>query len=106
MFKNISPKEFQEKMQNDGNSVVLDVRTPEEYEEKHIPGSINIDIKEPDFQDKLDELPEDKQYLVYCRSGGRSARACQIMATEGFENLYNLEGGILDWNGEVEEGKG
>lgn len=105
MFQNIDADKFREKTANKDKALILDVRTPEEYADKHIPGSVNINIQDPDFQDKIDELPDDKEYLVYCRSGGRSARACVMMASQGFENLYNLEGGILEWNGEVESGE-
>ncbi len=104
MFQNIDPQTFQKKLKENDQTLLLDVRTPEEYQEKHIPGAININIQDPDFQDKIDELPDDKEYLVYCRSGGRSAKACAIMGTQGFEKLNNLDGGILDWHGETESG--
>lgn len=103
MFKNLDPETFQEKLNQDPNGVLLDVRTPAEYNEKHIPNSVHIDIHNPDFYDKIDELEPDKNYYVYCRSGSRSARACQLMASQGFDGaLYNLDGGILAWNGETE----
>lgn len=104
MFQNIDSKTFQEKIKQNANIFLLDVRTPEEYNEKHIPGALNINIQDPDFQDKIDELPGDKEYLVYCRSGSRSAKACMMMASQGFENLCNLDGGILDWKGETDTG--
>lgn len=102
MFQNIDPQTFQKKLKENDHTLLLDVRTPEEYQEKHIPGAVNINIQDSDFQDKIDELPDNKEYLVYCRSGGRSAKACAIMGTQGFENLNNLDGGILEWQGETE----
>jgi rhodanese-related sulfurtransferase len=103
MFKNLNSEEFQEKLKQDPNGVLLDVRTPDEYNNEHIPNSINIDIHNSDFFDKIDELELDKNYYIYCRSGSRSARACQLMASQGFDGaLYNLQGGILDWSGERE----
>ena len=85
--------------ENEGNSdfVILDVRTPEEYSEGHIEGSINIDYYADDFENSLDELDKEKTYLVYCRSGRRSASARDIMSELGFKNIYNMSGGILDW---------
>lgn len=102
MFENIDAPSFKKKIEDSDQTIVLDVRTPEEYNAGHIPGSYNINIQDPDFMDKIDEFDEHKTYMVYCRSGKRSARACQIMASQGFENLYNLSGGILEWTGEVE----
>ncbi|HWS59680.1 MAG TPA: rhodanese-like domain-containing protein [Flavobacterium sp.] len=84
------------------NSVILDVRTENEYNDGIIPNSINIDIYEGQgFIDKLQELDKSKKYFVYCRSGARSAKACEVMYSLGFEEAYNLEGGILGWNGDI-----
>lgn len=102
MFENINAQSFQHKTEDTENTVILDVRTPQEYQEGHIPGAVNINIQDPDFMDELDELAPDKTYLVYCRSGVRSAKACQMMGSQGFEKLYNLDGGILEWTGNVE----
>lgn len=102
MFENLDAQSFQHKTENTENAVILDVRSPQEYQEGHIPGAVNINIQDPDFMDKLDELATDKTYLVYCRSGVRSAKACHMMGSQGFEHLYNLDGGILEWSGKVE----
>lgn len=104
-FENLTPGTFDEKMKADDNAFLLDVRTPGEYAEKHIPGSTMIDINSADFFDKIEELDKNKNYYVYCRSGGRSARACQAMSEAGFEGkLFNLEGGITAWKGETKSG--
>ncbi|PHN04472.1 rhodanese-like domain-containing protein [Flavilitoribacter nigricans] len=95
-FENISVAEFQQKMSAD-NTVVLDVRTPGEVEAGVIDGALTIDISDPDFQKKIGELDKDKTYLVYCQSGGRSARACEMMSDMGFESLFNLEDGYMAW---------
>lgn len=85
------------------NAHILDVRTPQEFEAGHIPGAQNLDIQQPNlFMDGLAKLAADQHYFVYCRSGARSARACQILAQSGLQNVYNLVGGILEWEGPTE----
>lgn len=96
-FTNVTPEEFAEKM-NDPDSVVLDVRTPQELQEGEIPGYVMINIMSPDFTSAIDELDKEKTYLVYCRSGMRSAEACAVMESMGFVKLHNLSGGIKAWN--------
>lgn len=88
----------------DPSSVILDVRTPEEFEEKHIPGAKLINIREPQaFMEQVQALSKDQSYFIYCRSGTRSAQACQLIDQLGVVETYNLKGGILDWSGEVVE---
>lgn len=99
----LSQEQWTEQLQADDNAIILDVRTEAEVTERKIPNSINIDIhKGQGFIYQLEELDKSKNYYVYCRSGARSGQACNIMNQLGFENAYNLVGGILDWNGEVE----
>ena len=99
----LSQEQWTEQLQADDNAIILDVRTEAEVAERKIPNSINIDIhKGQGFIYQLEELDKSKNYYVYCRSGARSGQACNIMNQIGFENAYNLVGGILDWNGEVE----
>jgi rhodanese-related sulfurtransferase len=99
---NISQEEWWDKIQNDTNGVILDVRTADEWSEGIIPGAINIDIyKGQGFVYSLEELDKSKNYYVYCRSGARSAQACNIMSQLGFATAYNLTGGIMQWDGPV-----
>jgi rhodanese-related sulfurtransferase len=77
--------------------VILDVRTPEEYAGGHIENSVNVDYEAADFRDQVGKLDKSKTYLVYCRSGIRSAAASDIMLEMGFDNIYNMTGGITDW---------
>ena len=99
---NVSQQEWVSRLNEDNNAVVLDVRTDDECAEGIIPNAINIDIyKGQGFIYMLDELDKSKNYYVYCRSGARSSQACSIMNQMGFENTYNLLGGMLEWNGEV-----
>lgn len=81
----------------DTNFVVLDVRTPEEYNNGHIEKALNIDYKSADFQDKIKALDKRKTYLVYCRSGGRSAKSIEIMKNLNLNNLYHLFVGMEKW---------
>jgi rhodanese-related sulfurtransferase len=101
-MKNLSQEEWKQGILNGNNVEILDVRTPDEYEEGHIPNAKNIDIyKGQGFLDEVNELDKSKEYYVYCRSGARSAQACALMQQQGFENTYNLQGGIMEWEGEV-----
>jgi len=75
-------------------TVIIDVRTPVEYAEGHVPGALNIDIASPTFNDEIAALPADQTYVVYCRSGNRSAQAATIMADAGFSDVYNVDAGL------------
>lgn len=98
----LSQEDWKEQLSNDANAFILDVRTPEEVEEGYIPDMTNIDIHlGQGFLDELEKLDKSKSYYVYCRSGARSAQACAIMNSVGIENTYNLEGGFMNWEGEV-----
>ncbi len=96
-YKDISPEEFAELMKKDDH-VVLDVRSPQELSEGEVPGHIMINVFDPTFPNKIAELDKEKAYLLYCRSGGRSSQACNYMAGQGFNEIYNLRGGITAWN--------
>jgi rhodanese-related sulfurtransferase len=100
----LTQEDWSEQLKNDDNSYILDVRTPEEVAEGYIPNSTNIDIYlGQEFLDKIEELDKSKNFYVYCRSGNRSGQACAIMNSIGIENAYNLEGGFMNWEGEVAE---
>lgn len=95
-------EEWLSQYEADENAVILDVRTENECDEGIIANAINIDIYEGQgFIQKLEALDKSKNYYVYCRSGARSAKACEVMESLGFEHTHNLLGGILGWNGEV-----
>jgi len=99
---NISQQEWWEGTQENTDAVILDVRTTDEWNDGIIPGAINIDIyKGQGFITALEELDKSKTYYVYCRSGARSAQACNIMNQLGFEKALNLTGGIMQWEGPV-----
>ena len=95
-FQSIAPEEALERLENEEGIVLLDVRTPAEYAEGHIPGSLLIPL-----QTLAQEAPEqltDKEapIFVYCRSGRRSIEAAEILVEQGYTQVYDL-GGIIDW---------
>jgi rhodanese-related sulfurtransferase len=96
MFRNLTPDEF-EKGIAQADAIIIDVRTPMEYNEGHIKNAKLIDISDSDFESQIEKLDKSKAYYVYCRSGGRSSSASQIMIEKGFTKVYNLRGGIIAW---------
>ncbi len=96
VFQTIDVTAF-EKLRADKKNVVLDVRTPKEFEAGHIPGAVNMDVNSPDFPEKVAKLDKSKTYLVHCAAGVRSAKACDKMSKLDFPRLYNLEGGFRAW---------
>lgn len=100
-YQNISQEEFL-KLQQQPNTIVIDVRTPGEISQGIIKGaSVFADFNAGQFETVLPQLDTSKTYLVYCRSGARSSNAAEIMARTGFTKVYNLAGGINDWTGEI-----
>ena len=95
--QNIGLGEFEE-LRKQTDSIVLDVRTPKEIAAGAIPNHVAIDVSAPDFKERVAKLDPSNTYLVYCRSGMRSAKACRIMSKLGFQSLYNFKGGITAWN--------
>ncbi len=80
--------------------VILDVRTPEEFQSGHIPGAINIDLRNDAFEDEIKKLDREKTYLVYCRTGRRTKQAVSIMQELGFTHLLRIDGDITGWRAE------
>jgi rhodanese-related sulfurtransferase len=99
---NLSPEEFAEGVKTHSDAIILDVRTPEEFNSGHLPGAVNINIQGYDFHEQIEDLDASRPYYVYCRSGARSATACRYMQSKGFTDVHNLLGGILAWEGEVQ----
>lgn len=100
-YHNIRSGELQEILKKDKKAQLLDVRSPGEFQSGHIPKSRNVNVMTPNFKSQIQSLDKSKTYYVYCRSGMRSAKACKIMAKEGFENVHNLKGGVMGWNGKL-----
>lgn len=96
-YINIDKFELKNILESNEDYLLLDIRTKEEFDEQKIDGAINIPLTELLFNiDDIDEY-RDKKVVVYCRSGHRSITACNLLSIEGFEVLYNLEKGIIDY---------
>lgn len=98
----ISVEEMQELVHLEDMQLV-DVRTPAEYNEGHVPNAQNIDFWGENFDAKIDELDKTKPIIVYCKSGGRSAKCALKLAAKGFEKIYDLKGGFSQWKLEKKE---
>ena len=77
--------------------LVLDVRTKEEVDQGMLPGAVNIDFLQEDFSSKVSTINKNQKVLVYCKVGGRSKKAADILVKKGFKQVYNLEGGYDLW---------
>ena len=97
-YRNIGAEEFDSLLKIDGY-VLIDVRPESEQVEGVIEGFITLNFFDPNFPTALESLDKSKNYLVHCRSGNRSGKACEMMESMGFTGeLYNLDGGIRAWN--------
>lgn len=85
---------FLTKYKDTPNAVLLDVRTPSEFNSGHINMAINIDYENPNFETEVQKMDTSKTYFVYCRSGNRSAKAVAIMRKNNIKNIYELQGGV------------
>lgn len=93
----VDSNKFEQQMK-ESSSQIVDVRTPEEFEEGHITNAVNMNVTGDDFEKQIESLDKEKPVMVYCKSGGRSARAASILKDKGFKNVYDLDGGIIGWN--------
>lgn len=103
-YRQVNAEEAATMMEEESGYIILDVRTAQEYSEKHIPGAINIPNETIGTED-IPELPDKEQLiLVYCRSGNRSKQASEKLVKLGYTNIVEL-GGINDWTGETVSGE-
>jgi len=96
LYKTISIDEAYEKF-TAKSAVFIDVRTAQEYDAGHIPGAVLIDVNSDSFDEMIKKLDKNAVYVVYCRSGIRSARASERMNSFGIKNVYNFSGGFGAW---------
>ncbi|MEL6923817.1 MAG: rhodanese-like domain-containing protein [Bacteroidota bacterium] len=99
-LNNLSPVAFRQMLEQSEDAILIDVRTPAEFATGHIEGAINIDYLGDGFWEKMETLPVEKTYFVYCRTHRRSTRACTLMANGGFDRsrIYNMNGGYSEWS--------
>jgi len=93
---NIPPLEAKAYLENE-KPVLIDIRTTDEYAAGHLENSAQMDYYAPEFRDKLSKLDKNAKYLIYCRSGKRSAAALKIMQDLGFSDIHDIAGGITAW---------
>ena len=89
-----------EKKMSAPNVQLIDVRTPEEFAEGHLPKAVNIDVNSDDFETKVTSLDKEQPVMVYCKMGGRSAKAAEKLKELGFKNITDLDGGFSNWSNE------
>jgi rhodanese-related sulfurtransferase len=97
VIKNIEPAELKTALDNN-NIQLVDVRTPNEFKSGHINKALNINYYNQDFSTQIGKLNKSKPIYVYCRSGVRSKYSSEILKKIGFKTIYNLKGGVLNWN--------
>ena len=100
-FTNMKAVEAAKILKDNSNAVVLDIRTPAEFNEGHIPNAVNIDYKADSFESELGKLDRDATYVMHCRSGRRSANSFETFKKLGFKNIIHMDAGILGWEEEL-----
>lgn len=103
VLENVTPQEAFTLIQDNRDNpdfVIIDVRTADEVVDGYIENAINIDFYSAVFRDELDRLDKDKTYLIYCRSGNRSGQALSIMDGLDFREVYDVSGGMIEWEAE------
>ena len=97
VVKNVEVKDAERLLKKEKGVVILDIRTPREFGGGHLDGAKNVNFYDSDFRVKLESLDKNKVYLLHCASGGRSAKAREMMRELEFKNIYHLEGGMRAW---------
>lgn len=91
----INPKDLHAKL---GDIQLIDIRTPREFKSGYIKGAVNINFFDRDFTGQMLKLNKEKEIYIYCRSGNRTGKAANKLKDQGFTKIYDLQGGILNWN--------
>ena len=91
----INPKDLHAKL---GDIQLIDIRTPREFKSGYLKGAVNINFFDSDFTGQMLKLNKEKEIYIYCRSGNRTGKAANKLKDQGFTKIYDLQGGILNWN--------
>jgi rhodanese-related sulfurtransferase len=89
-------EEFVQAIKDDPEAIILDVRTPEEFEGDHLQSAVNFNYLSRTLSDDIETLNPEKSYYVYCKTGRRSLRVCTLLKNSGFKKVYNLDQGLSD----------
>ncbi|MFZ4413941.1 MAG: thioredoxin [Bacteroidales bacterium] len=95
--QNLNPSDFQKKMNELPKAPIVDVRTPNEFNQSHIKNAMNVNVNDNNFSNLINKLDKNKPVFVYCLSGSRSAYAAKLMQSQGFKVIYDLSGGMMKW---------
>ena len=93
----LNANEFEKKMAATKTKTILDVRTPAEFNEGHLANAKNIDYYKDDFKQQVSKLDRNQPVFVYCKAGGRSGSATEVLTELGFNKIYDLQGGMTAW---------
>jgi phage shock protein E len=94
----VPPAAFLQKMEAaKGHIEVIDVRTPKEYQSGYINNAVNMHVYDKDFEQRVDKIDKENTVFIYCKAGGRSAEAVEILKEKGFNHIVELEGGMDAW---------
>ena len=95
LVKNIDSNELAQWLEGENPPHLIDVRSPQEMAQASIPNGVPLPLNT--LPVRLHEVPKNEEVVFYCRTGARSAQACIFMAQQGYDNVYNLHGGIVSW---------
>jgi rhodanese-related sulfurtransferase len=95
--KQLDPQNFEKKLKDSKEPILIDVRTQGEYAQGHLANALLIDIYSSDFKSRLAKLDKSKPVFVYCKAGSRSSSAADVLSDMGFKEIYDLNGGINAW---------
>ena len=93
----LDTQNFDKKLKEAKDPVLIDVRTPGEYAQGHLANAISMDIYSNDFKSRASKLDKSKPVFVYCKAGSRSDSAADVLSDLGFKEIYDLNGGIISW---------
>ena len=99
-YTKLDPPDFAHKLNELDNELLIDVRTPDEYNTGHLEGATILDFRDSNFRKQVDHLDRSRPVMIYCAAGGRSSAAVTVLQELGFAEIYELQGGLTSWVGE------